>query len=73
MAEKKSFEKSMEELSKVVSELEQGQLELDRALTLFEKGVKLSKECQIILDKAQQKVSRLTQDEEGGLEETPFA
>ncbi len=73
MAEKKSFEKSMEELSNVVSELEQGQLELDRALSLFEKGVKLSKECQNMLDKAQQKVSRLTQDEEGEIKETPFA
>ena len=73
MAEKKSFETKMEELSRVVEELEQGQPDLDRALSLFETGVKLTKECQEILDRAEQKVTRLMQSEDGEVTETPFA
>lgn len=72
MAEKKQFEKIMEELSQVVSELEQGQPDLDRALSLFEQGVKLTKECQTILDKAEQKVTRLMQMEDGEIKEESF-
>ncbi len=72
MAEKKQFEKIMEELSQVVSELEQGQPDLDRALSLFEQGVKLTKECQTILDKAEQKVTRLMQTEDGEIKEESF-
>lgn len=72
MAEKKQFEKIMEELSQVVLELEQGQPDLDRALSLFEQGVKLTKECQTILDKAEQKVTRLMQTEEGEIKEESF-
>jgi len=73
MAEKKSFETKMEELSRVVEELEQGQPDLERALSLFETGVKLTKECQEILDQAEQKVTRLMQSEDGEVTEAPFA
>ncbi len=72
MAEKKSFEKTMEELLQVVDQLENGQPELDRALSLFEKGIKLTKECQKMLEQAEQKVTKLLQDEDGNLIETPF-
>ncbi|MBR5235810.1 MAG: exodeoxyribonuclease VII small subunit [Clostridia bacterium] len=73
MAEKKSFEKTMEELEEIVKALEAGQIELDQALLLFEKGIKLSKACQKLLDQAEQKVVRLTKTEEGNLEEESFA
>ena len=46
--------------------------ELDQALLLFEKGIKLSKACQRILDHAEQKVTRLTQTADGDMEEEPF-
>lgn len=73
MAEKKKFEDIMAELNKVVEELEQGGPDLDRALSLFEQGVKLTKECQKILDQAEQKVTRLTQMDNGEIEEKPFS
>lgn len=73
MAEKKKFEQIMAELTQVVEELEQGQPDLDRALSLFEQGVKLTKECQKILDQAEQKVTRLMQSEEGEIIEKPFS
>ncbi len=73
MAEKKSFEKTMAELEQVVAELETGQPDLDKALLLFEKGIRLTKECQKILDKAEQKVTSLVQSENGEIVETPFS
>ncbi len=73
MAEKKKFEDIMAELNGVVEELEQGGPDLDRALSLFEQGVKLTKECQKILDQAEQKVTRLTLADNGEIEEKPFS
>ncbi len=71
MAEKKNFEKTMTELEAVVTELENGSPELERALELFEKGVKLARDCQKILDQAEQKVTKLLKtDEDEVVEET---
>ena len=72
MAEKKSFEKTMAELEAVVAELEEGKPELDRALSLFEKGVKLTRDCQKIMDEAEQKVTRLIQTDSKETVEEPF-
>ena len=72
MAEKKTFEKQMAELEQIVDELENGQPDLERALSLFEKGIQLTKECQKFLDQAEQKVTKLIQDENGEIIETPF-
>lgn len=59
---KASFEDQIEELESIVEKLETGDLALEDSLSQFEKGVKLTKECQNLLDKAQQKVTILTQD-----------
>ncbi|MBE7034923.1 MAG: exodeoxyribonuclease VII small subunit [Ruminococcaceae bacterium] len=72
MAEKKTFEKTMQELEEVVLALEAGQIELEQALVLYEKGIKLSKTCQKILDQAEQKVVRLTENEDGTMTEEAF-
>lgn len=75
MAEKKStksFEQIMQELEATVEALDNGQVELDQALALFEKGIKLSRACQKILDQAEQKVTRLTQEENGEIKEYNF-
>ncbi len=73
MAEKKTFEKTMAELEAVVGELENGNPELERALQLFEKGVKLARDCQKILDQAEQKVTKLLRTDEDGVTEEPFS
>lgn len=62
-----NFEKSLEQLQEIVSKLEAGDVSLDESLTLFEKGIKLSKSCQKILDDAEKKVSVLVADENGEL------
>ena len=65
-----SFEKSMQELETIVSKLEEGNIELDNALELFEKGISLSKDLRETLDKAEQKVTKLTAKNEP--KEEPF-
>ena len=57
------FEKSIKELEKIVETLEKGDKSLDESIELFETGIKLSKECNDILDKAEKKVSVLINGE----------
>ncbi len=54
-----TFEKTFKELSDLVEKMEQGDLSLDQSLDCFEKGVKLSKTCQQLLEKAEQKIETL--------------
>ena len=53
------FEDSIKELEKIVDSLEKGDCSLAESLDLFERGIKLSKECNEMLDKAEKKVSVL--------------
>ena len=54
-----SFEKGLEQLEKIVQELERGDLPLERALELFEEGMKLSGNCRRQLEEAENKVELL--------------
>ena len=73
MAEKKvTFEQAMARLEEIVKQLEQGDAPLEDALALFEEGTRLMKNCSTQLDKAEQKVSKLTVGTDGGPVETPF-
>ena len=71
-AKSNNFEKSIKELEEIVSKLEQGDATLDESLELFEKGIKLSKQCQKILDEAEKKVSVLVADENGEMHTEEF-
>jgi len=53
------LEKSMGDLEQIVEQLEGGELTLEKSLAQFEKGVKLSRECQTALTEAEQKVQIL--------------
>ena len=59
------FEKRLEELENLVDALESGGLSLEDSLKAFEKGVKITRECQEALREAEQKVQLLTQTDEG--------
>lgn len=63
MAKTKTFEESMEELEKIVEKLEKGDCPLDEAVKLFEQGIKISNECNNVLDNAEQKIKILTEKE----------
>ena len=64
MAKKMNFEESMTRLEEIVSLLGRGDAPLNQALSLFEEGAKLTKECTAQLDKAEQKVTLLAKEEE---------
>ena len=73
MAEKKSFEASMERLEEIVRLLEKGDAPLAESLGLFEEGAGLIRTCEEYLGEAEQKVVKLRvvgEDEEP--EELPF-
>jgi len=54
------FETSLEEMEKIVRELEAGDLPLGRSLELFERGVSLSDRCRKQLEEAETRVEVLT-------------
>jgi exodeoxyribonuclease VII small subunit len=54
-----SFEASLDELEKVVQELEAGDLPLERSLELFERGMALSEACRKQLGEAETRVEIL--------------
>jgi exodeoxyribonuclease VII small subunit len=53
------FEECLERLEKIVGELEKGEVPLDRALQLFDEGMKLSGSCRKELEEAEGKVEIL--------------
>lgn len=66
-----SFETCLDELEKVVKELEGGDLSLDRSLELFERGMALSDTCRKQLESAETRVEMLIR-KEGKLTAEPF-
>ena len=54
-----SFEISLQELERLVKELERGDLPLEKSLEVFERGVKLSNECRKQLEAAETRVEML--------------
>jgi len=54
------FEKAMSELEKIVEELERGDLDIDKSLEMFEKGIKMSRLCSKKLNEAEAKIEKLT-------------
>ncbi len=77
MAKKKavsqfSFEEAFKELDTIVMKLEGGELPLENALALFERGQELASHCNELLEKAELKLLKLMPDEAGEFEETEF-
>ncbi len=69
----KDFESALKSLEEIVAKLEGGDLTLDRALELFEEGVKLSRFCSERLEEAERKVEVLTRTADGSMKAVPFA
>lgn len=68
---KSSFESNMENLEKIVLELEKGDLNLDESISKFEEGIKISKECNKMLNDAEKKITILL-EKDGNIEEENF-
>ncbi len=54
------FEKAMTELQEIVMRLEKGELPLEDSLKQFEQGITIARQCQTILNQAEQKIEILS-------------
>lgn len=70
-SKKTSFEDNMQNLENIVTELEKGDLNLDDSISKFEEGIKISKECNKILDDAEKKITILL-EKDGEVKEENF-
>ena len=63
--EEMSFETAMQELERVVDQLERGDVALDASIALYERGAALKKRCEDELKRAEEKVAAITLDANG--------
>ena len=68
----RSFEASLEALEKIVNQLEDGDLPLEKSLELFEDGIRLSRQCQERLSQAERRIEVLLRDNQGRPVVSPF-
>ena len=68
----KTFEQSLKQLERIVQELEDGDLPLEKAIKKFEEGIELTKFCSRKLDETEKKISILLKNAEGRISEKPF-
>lgn len=66
------FEASLQQLENIVEILEDGNLGLEESLQSFEKGIKITRDCQSALQNAEQRVRLLTTKPNGDVVSTPF-
>ena len=57
-----SFETGLKKLSKIVEELENEEVSLEESIKKFEDGVKISKKCSEILEKAEMRIKKVAKD-----------
>ena len=69
--ENKSFEELMANLESIVQELEKGELNLDDSVAKFEEGMKISKECNKILENSEKRITILLENN-GDISEQDF-
>lgn len=68
----RTFEASLEALERIVQQLEDGDLPLEKSLELFEQGIRLSRECQERLTQAERRIEILLRDNQGRPVTAPF-
>lgn len=70
--EKMSFEKAMAELEMIVSDLENGSIELEESIEKYQRGIQLKKHCDQKLKEANMKIDQIEIDKDGNVTEKPF-
>lgn len=63
------FEEAMKELESIANDLEKGNLTLEESVLKFEEGIKLSKQCNDMIEQAEKKISILLQKDNKIVEE----
>jgi exodeoxyribonuclease VII small subunit len=62
-----TFEKALAELESIVRRLEQGQVDLEESITIYERGEKLRLHCETLLKLAEARIETLTLNTEGAV------
>ncbi len=60
-----SFEEAITGLTDIVGKIEQGQIPLQDSLEQYEKGMALIKHCRTVLQNAEQRIEKITKEQEG--------
>ena len=71
MKKSTSFEASLKRLETIVDEMENSQLDIDKAMKLFEEGVSLVNQCSVKLDETKKKIEILV-EKNGKFEKEKF-
>ena len=62
--DKMSFEQAIKELTSIVSQIEQGKIPLQESLEQYEKGMELITHCRDILEKAEKRIEKISQEKQ---------
>lgn len=63
--EEMSFEDAMRELEAIVTQLDSGNVELEKSIALYERGALLKAHCEAKLKDAEEKVAAMKLDQNG--------
>ena len=66
-----SFEDALAELETIVKQLEQGDVELEQSIAIYERGAELKKHCETRLNSAELKVEQIVQGADGSAKTEP--
>ena len=68
----KDFESSLKKLEEIVTQLEAGDLPLEKSIKAFEDGIKLTRHCQKLLTEAELKIEKLVDSDDGSFDLESF-
>lgn len=60
-----TFEAAMRELEEIVTALEKGNVDLDKSISLYERGEQLKKHCDALLKNAEARIEKIVQGADG--------
>jgi len=69
---KPSFEEALKQLETIAEQIEQGKIGLEESITQYETGMALVKHCREILSRAEQRIQKLHEREDGTLDTSDF-
>jgi len=59
MSQTKTFENNLSQLADIIKKMEQTDVGLEESLKLYENGIKMTRECQKIIENAEKKIDSL--------------
>ena len=69
MSKEATFEENLKALEELVNELENGNLDLDKSLEIYEKAIVLRDKCRKFLDESERRVQKIMETSDGMIKE----